>query len=371
MKALIVVKCYSPVIGGVETVARQTAIALKANGHNVTVLCASKTFSLTTKTEYIDGIKVVRCSSLGSLLSLPITFSIFYRLYALLRENDLVIFHEPFPLSAILCSLYNLQRSKGVIFWHSEIVRQRAWFAIFYSFYSRMINKVEAIIHTYPEQLENSIFKKQFALKKNFLIPLGVSDLNDTSAKKPAFISSNKERFCLYLGRLCYYKGLETLVKSMPFIDDEITIYIVGEGEISDSNRLILKAAKNIRLHEKFVTEDEKVWMLENADFFLFPSVQESEAFGITQVESLRSGTPIINTNLNTGVPWVSINSETGITVQAGDSKQLADAINSLWHDEELRKKFSKNAKLRYQKYFTEQNMFDNFNNSIDSLFYD
>ena len=163
------------------------------------MVCASKAFSITTSVEHIDGIKVIRCSSFGSLLSMPITFSLFYRLFGLLRLNDMVIFHEPFPLTSLLCSLYGLQGCKGVIFWHSEIVRQKFWLKIFYSFYCRLIKQVDAVIYTYPEQLERSIYNKQFSTKKTFHVPLGVPEVKgEAFGTKPSFVTHPKKPFFVF-----------------------------------------------------------------------------------------------------------------------------------------------------------------------------
>ena len=47
----------------------------------------------------------------------------------------------------------------------------------------------------------------------------------------------------------------------------------------------------------------------------------------------------VINTNLDTGVPEVSLNEISGLTVPPKNSDALAGAINKLWKDEELCKK--------------------------------
>ena len=41
----------------------------------------------------------------------------------------------------------------------------------------------------------------------------------------------------------------------------------------------------------------------------------------------MKFGKPVINTNLNSGVPWVSVDKVAGITVDINDSEQLKEAI--------------------------------------------
>lgn len=66
----------------------------------------------------------------------------------------------------------------------------------------------------------------------------------------------------------------------------------------------------------------------------------------------MRLGKPIINTNLGTGVNYVSIHNETGITVEPKNSTALASAINTLLGDNALREKLGQNARKRVEMLF-------------------
>jgi len=89
----------------------------------------------------------------------------------------------------------------------------------------------------------------------------------------------------------------------------------------------------------------------------VLPSVEPTEAFGLVQLEAMAYGKPVINTLLPTGVPFVSIDGKTGLTVEPRNSKALSDAINKLLSDDELRKKFGIQARNRVVENFTVDKM--------------
>ncbi len=338
---------YTPDIGGVETVVKQYA-ELMAMDHKVTVLCINKKFKLTTKREFINGVEVIRCSSFGIFFSMPLSFSFFIYFLRLKASFDIIHIHEPFPLASLL-SLFINRRDKVCVTWHSDIIKQKFLKKIVEAFQNRLCRLSKIIFTTSPNLFSFSSVISNYK-EKVCILPLSINVDNVGDGKY-------KGDYFLYLGRLSYYKGIKVLLEAFEKSDSKLPLYIVGDGDVNiveHINKHITSTNKNIQFINKFVSEEEKQEFLRNCKAFLFPSIQPSEAFGIIQLEAMLQGKPVINTNLPTGVPYVSQHMKTGLTVKVNEPDDLKDAINLLALDKELTKELGIQARERVIKEFSD-----------------
>jgi len=74
----------------------------------------------------------------------------------------------------------------------------------------------------------------------------------------------------------------------------------------------------------------------------------------------MAAGIPVINTELNSGVPEVSIDGVTGITVPPQDANALARAITFLLENEDIRARYGNAASKRAREAFSAQRMAKN-----------
>lgn len=90
----------------------------------------------------------------------------------------------------------------------------------------------------------------------------------------------------------------------------------------------------------------------QNCDVFILPSVARSEAFGLVQIEAMSYGKPIINTRLASGVPYVSLHGQTGLTVETENIEQLTKAMRWMVEHPEERQRMSRAARKRVEEEF-------------------
>ena len=153
----------------------------------------------------------------------------------------------------------------------------------------------------------------------------------------------------LAIGRHVGYKGFSVLIEAMKLNKSSLTI--VGDGVLFDNHQ---KLINEYHLNDRVTllrdtSNEQKEALLAACKALILPSIYPSEAFALVQLEAMKHGKPVINTDLRSGVPWVARDGKEGITVNAGDIHQLNSAINKLENDKVLILKLGKQAKKRYE----------------------
>ena len=139
----------------------------------------------------------------------------------------------------------------------------------------------------------------------------------------------------LFVGRLRYYKGLDTLLEAMRSLPARIVLDIVGDGPMAAPWRALAEApelAGRIRFLGEISDEDLPA-AYRAADLFVLPCNCRAEAFGTVLAEALASGVPCVTCDVGSGTSWVVRDGVTGRVVPPSDPAALAAAIRELADD--------------------------------------
>ena len=354
LRILQVNKAYYPHIGGIESLVRTYAIELSRfpDVEMQVLVCQEKG---RTVHEVIDGVSVTRAGSIGTYFSCPLSFS-FFRLFRKMAKNaDAIIFHMPFPLGDLACLLSGY-KGKTILMWHSDVVKQKKLLFFYRPVLKSFLRRSDIILTATQGHIGSSAFLPEFR-EKCRVLPYGIDTEKYTNAARTPYLTerlSDKSAVkVLCTGRLVYYTGVDVLIRDFARTNG-CELFIVGTGALEQE---LMDRASRMGKKVHFLgvlSDDDLKSAFGDCDIFVLPSVANSEAFGIVQLEAMVYGKPVINTSLPTGVPFVSLDGETGITVPPGDEAALADAINTLASDRALREKYGKAAASRAENEFSE-----------------
>jgi rhamnosyl/mannosyltransferase len=314
---------------------------------DVEVLVSSDTRETTE--EVLDSVKVTRVGTLFDFAAAPVCPEAVRRI----RESraDIVHIHWPHP-TALLAYLASGHGGRLVITYHSDIVRQKILAKLFWPVLRKVLDRADAIVAASPNYVESSAVLQRFRDKCR-VIPFGVplEEFDRFDHEEVARIRTlYGPRIVLGVGRLIYYKGFEHLVRAMKNLDAHLLI--VGEGPLRGAlEREALRAGVSDRVTLLGRVEDV-VPYYHAADVFALSSVARSEAFGIVQLEAMACQKPVVNTALDSGVTFVSVDGVTGLTVPPGDSESLAAALNKLLGSPALLARYGRAARLRVEREF-------------------
>jgi len=365
MRILQACKYYYPYVGGIETVVKNMVDGL-SNYDDVDIkVFATQKLGEQPAVDYIDGVEVTRVKNSAVIASMPISFQYKTGLCQHMQDADIVHFHMPFPL-AEFSSLSCQYEGKIVATWHSDVVKQTKLLKIYKPFMKKFLDRTDCIIVASQNNIDSSTVLKEYE-KKCAIIPFGIDVDSVKESKVQNVLKGRKDRVkILFVGRLVYYKGVDILLNAFKKVRGA-DLFIVGEGPLRDE---MMTLSKDLGVEERAfflgrLTEEELDSAFNECDFFVLPSVERSEAFGMVQLEAMLRSKPIINTNIGTAVSFVSIDGVTGFTVEPKDSKAMAKAMQKLIDDKELREELGRNACQRVYDQFTSQKMV----NSIYELY--
>ncbi len=134
-------------------------------------------------------------------------------------------------------------------------------------------------------------------------------------------------------------KAIIELSKTPNFNEFEIEIY--GSGAYFKKETEPLKDLKNVRVYNKFLTQEEIASIHKRFGIFLCPTRQDAQ--GVSMCEAMSSGLIPITSN-NTAIPEFVTNLETGFLTS--NPSQIAEAILYLYNNPERFKEISQKSSV-------------------------
>lgn len=220
---------------------------------------------------------------------------------------------------------------------------------------SSLVSYKRIIVHSRRDK-DEIIQKENYSEKDIAVIPHGTYDIFMKYAKrdnlKSEFIGNNT---ILFFGYLKKYKGLEYLLRAIPFIYREIPnikLIIAGEGDIAPYYNLINKydpsIYEHIEVYNKYISDDKVSILFQQSSVVVLPYSQMTGQSGVITIAHA-FGKPIVATNV-----WafheVVDDGKTGYLVPPKDPKALAEAIIKILTNDNIRADMELNSFKKAQE---------------------
>jgi glycosyltransferase involved in cell wall biosynthesis len=355
MRLLHLAKYAPPERGGMETFVRDLTVEQARQGQVVTVLCHQSRPLRPSAAERLDGVEIIRCATICAAAFAPLSPALGLRLRDVIREQrpDLIHIHLPNPTVMFLgCIPRNIPL---VVHWHADVQGSssrtvRALYPAYRFFEQRCLARADRIVTTSPPYLESSPSLAPWR-SKCAVVPLGLdpSRYPDENTDRP------HRPLVLGVGRLTFYKGFEFLVRAAALVP-EADFVIAGHGPEqhaieAEIRRLGLEGRVSL---PGSVSDAELRRLLQTASLFCLPSIDRGEAFGVTLLEAMRYGLPLVSTAIpGSGTGWVNRDRETGRVVPPADTEALARAIRDVLADLDTAGRYGEDARIRFEDAFT------------------
>lgn len=370
--------------GGQNVYVAQVARELGARGYDVDVFTRRDSPYLPTELALFPRVRLIHVDAgparpVPKEALLPYMAEFSHQIVALVRKNPRLysLLHAHFFMSGLVAA--DVKRAAGTPFaitFHALGRVRRLHQGANDGFpperdaiEQRIIDEADAIIAECPQDECDLKHLYRADDGKISTIPCGVNTaefypVDRTEARQRLELPLD-EPIVLQLGRLVPRKGVDNVVRAFAALVNEHAsnarlLIVGGDGPDADPvrtpeiGRLRLIAAANGVEGRVMFTGARPRSALRNfygaADVFV--STPWYEPFGITPLEAMACGTPVIGSNVG-GIKYTVADGETGFLVEPNDPSALADRLRDILSDAALRRRMGRRSLERIASHFT------------------
>lgn len=354
MRIAQVTEFYAPWAGGISEHVQHLSRELRARGHDVRVLTGRHRVEggapldpLLERYVYRLG-PTVHFPYNGSLASVTYDPRLPRRLDALLRREsfDIVHIHNPLtPVLPLLCldrspalnvgTFHSYHPTERMLRWWSWVLRGR-------------LPRLHLSLAVSPAA--QAAFQRYFATGFE-IVPNGI-DLQRFSPNGHRPGPDGEQRL-LFVGQLVPKKGLPVLLRAFDALVEEfprLHLSVVGDGPLRESCRRLL--TERTRSQVSFLGQlhgESLVEQYRSCDVFCAPSIGH-ESFGITLLEAMAAGKPIVAARIP-GYADVVRHGEEALLYRSDSARELRDALRQMVTDAGLRRRLAARGQATVQGY--------------------
>ena len=354
----IAIVCY-PTFGGSGVVATELGLALGKRGHNIHFI----TYNLPVRLEALNDSKIyfheVNVPDYPLFKYQPYELALSSRLVDVIKSNKIDLLHVHYAIP----HAYAAYMAKKMLFdigieipivttLHGTditLVGSHPFYRPAVTFSINHSDRVTAVSKSLRDDTLNLFdIKKKIDVIPNFIDIEAI-----TSKEKPCkrtLLAEKEEKILTHISNFRPLKRIIDVIDIFKGINSKINskLMMVGEGP---EKRKALRYVSDNKLKDKVLflgNSNEIDKILCYSDLFLLPS--EKESFGLSALEAMAHGVPIISSNAG-GIPEVNLNGKTGFISDIGDTDSMISNAISLLSDPQKHKLFKKQAQLQAKKF--------------------
>ena len=302
------------------------------------------------------------------IASTAFSLSAFRKFKKLANEVDIIHYHFPNPFADML-HFVCAPKKPCLATYHSDIIRQKYLVHIYKPLKHFFLNSIDHIVATSPNYFVTSDVLQQYSNKVS-VIPIGIDhELYEKvdSERLNYWRRRLPDPFFLFIGSMRYYKGLHIILEAIA--GTNIRVAIAGINGLEKELKYQAAALKLTNIDFLgFVSDQDKVVLLNLCYSFVFPSHLRSEAFGVSLLEAAVAGKPMISCEIGTGTTFVNSANKTGLVINPGSPLELREAMQYLLDNPTVADRLGKNAKKRSAKLFTAEKQAQSYHELYQNL---